>query len=240
MQNDGFKQRRHQFVGRGADLLQTVDVGLGKYAALASDPVQLDAVVSLLAELFHGNFELGVDLVDDCAGSAGAFVIHGRNFLLAAGFLIVLENDNFGILPAELDDGIHFGMHLLDRQRNRRDFLHELRADLLGDGAATGAGHEHARIVAIDADLRLHALEKLQRLLRLLGFVALIVLPKDLVGCGIDDHRLHRGRAHVQPDHELAFMVVRFQVLLRFWLRVRHRLRVVVMRVQMIVHSVLA
>jgi hypothetical protein len=46
--------------------------------------------------------------------------------------------------------------------------------------AAAGAGHEHARVVAVDADFGLHALEKFERLLRLLGFVALVVLPENL------------------------------------------------------------
>ena len=50
LQHDGFEQRSHQFVGRRADLLQAVDVGLGEYAALPRDFVQLDAVISLLGE----------------------------------------------------------------------------------------------------------------------------------------------------------------------------------------------
>ena len=41
--------------------------------------------VAHLAELFGGNAQLGVDLVDDGARAAGALVVHRRNFLLAAG-----------------------------------------------------------------------------------------------------------------------------------------------------------
>ena len=59
-------------------------------------------------------------------------------------------------------------------------------------------------LLAIDADLGLHALQKLQRLLRLLGFVALIVLPQHLVGGGIDHDRLHRGGANVEADQEFG------------------------------------
>jgi hypothetical protein len=40
------------------------------------------------------------------------------NFLLAAGLLVVLEDDDLGILSAQLDDRIHFGMQLLDGERN--------------------------------------------------------------------------------------------------------------------------
>ena len=75
--------------------------------------------------------------------------------------------------------------------------------------AAARAGHEHARVVAVDADLGFHPLQELQRLLRLLGFVALVVLPEHLVAGGIDHDRLHRGRAHVQADQELGLVIVR-------------------------------
>ena len=64
-------------------------------------------------------------------------------------------------------------------------------------------------LCAIDADLGLHALQELQHLLRLLGFVALVVLPEDLVGGGIDHDRFHRGRADVQSDQELGLVIVR-------------------------------
>ena len=51
-----------------------------------------------------------------------------------------------------------------------------------------------------NADFLLHALEEFQQLLRLPGFVPLIVLPDDLVGLGVDNDRLHRGRANIHAD----------------------------------------
>ena len=136
LQNDGFKERRHQLVGRCAGFLEAVDVGLGEDAAFAGDLVQLDAVIALVGELGGGNLELGVDLVDDCAGAARAFVVHRRDLLLAAGLFVVLEDDDLRVLSAELDDGIDLGMQLLDGEGDGVDFLDELRADHLGDGAA--------------------------------------------------------------------------------------------------------
>ena len=59
-------------------------------------------------------------------------------------------------------------------------------------------------LCAIDADFGFHALQEFQSLLRLLGLVALIVLPQDLVGCRIDHHGFYRGRADVESDQELA------------------------------------
>ena len=209
LQHDRVKKRRHQLVGWRANLLQAVDVGLGEYAALPRHFVQLDAVISLIAELGDGNFQLGIDLVDDRAGSASALVVHRRDFFLAAGFLIVLEDDDLGVLPAEFDHRIHFGMHLLDGERNRRNFLHEFRADLVGDRSAAGAGHEHARVVAVDADFLFDAAQEFERLLRLLGFVALVVLPENLVGRRVDDGRFYRRRTHIEAHHELRVMIVR-------------------------------
>ncbi len=145
-------------------------------------------------------------------GATGALVVHRRDFLLAPGFIVIFEDDDLRILPAQLNDRVHFGMHLLHRQRNSRHFLHKLRADLLSNAAATGAGHEDARVPAVDADLVLHALQEFERLFRLLGFVPLVVLPEDLVGRGVDHRRFHRRRADVEPDQELRVMVVRLLI----------------------------
>ena len=133
LQHDRFKQRSHQFVWRRADFLQTVDVGLGKHPALACDFVQFDSVITLIPRLHGGNFQLGIDFVDDRASPAGALVIHRGNLFLAAGLFVVFEDDDLGVLPAELDDRIHLGMHLLDGERDCRDFLDELCADPVGD-----------------------------------------------------------------------------------------------------------
>ena len=70
--------------------------------------------------------------------------------------------------------------------------------------APAGTGHEHARVVTVHADLGFHAAQKFQRLFRLLGFVALVVLPEDLISGSIDDRRLDRGRAHVEANQEIA------------------------------------
>ena len=147
LQDDGFKERCHQLVGRRAGFLEAVDVGFGEDAAFAGDFVQLDAVIALVGELGGGNLELGVDLVDDCAGAARALVVHRRDLFLAAGLFVVLEDDDLRVLPAELDDGIDLGVQLLDGERDGVDFLDELRADHLGDRAAAGSGDEDARVV---------------------------------------------------------------------------------------------
>ena len=136
LQHDGFEERGHQLIRRRAGLLQAVDVRLGKDAALASDLVQLDAVIALVGKLGGGDLELGIDLVDHRSGAAGALVVHGGDLLLAPGLFVIFEDDDLGVLSAQLDDGVHLGMKLLDGKRDGVDLLHKFRADHLGDGSA--------------------------------------------------------------------------------------------------------
>ena len=63
--------------------------------------------------------------------------------------------------------------------------------------------------MAINPGIGFHALQKLQRLLRLLGFVALVVLPENLVRRGINNDCFYRSRTHVETDEELRYMIVR-------------------------------
>ena len=182
--------------------LQAVDVGLGEDAALAGHRVQLDALVAHLAKLLGGDVQLGVDLVDDGAGAAGALVVHRGNFLLAAGVGIFLEDDDLGVLAAELDDRAALGVELFHRQGHGVHFLNELSPDQWRNAARTAAGDEHPRVAGDNADLLFHAGEELHYLLRLLGVVALVVRPEDLVVGRIDDHRFYRGRAYVQTHHQ--------------------------------------
>ena len=120
LHDDGFEQRGHQLIGRHAHFLQAVDIGLGEHAALAGHGMQLDALVAHLAELFGGNAQLGVDLVDDRAGAAGALVVHRRNLLLAAGLRVLLEDDDLGVLAAQLDHRAALRVHASRRPARPR------------------------------------------------------------------------------------------------------------------------
>ena len=51
-------------------------------------------------------------------------------------------------------------------------------------------------------------LQKFEHLLGLLGIVALVILPENLVGGGVDHHGFHRGRADVHADEEVFHVVI--------------------------------
>src|SRR5579884_3490414 len=102
LQNNGFEQGSHEFVRWGSDLLQAVDIGFREYSALAGNFVKLDPVVFLFAEFLRRNFQFGIDLVDDCACAASALIIHRGNLLLTPGLVIILKDNDLGILSTQL------------------------------------------------------------------------------------------------------------------------------------------
>ncbi len=201
--DDGLEEGGHQLVRGHALLLQPVDVGLREDPALAGHRVQAQAHVAHAAELVGRDLELGVDLVDDRPGAARALVVHRGDLLLLAGLLVGLEDDDLGVLAAELDHALHVGIELLDGQRNGVDLLHELGPDVPAHRRAARAGHEDAEGVARHlGEAALDGLQHLQALLGLLGVVPLVVLGQDLAGRRVDHHVLDRGRADVQADQQ--------------------------------------
>ena len=194
--------------------MQAVNIGFSKDTALPCYFVQLDVVISLLCEFLDWDLQLGIDFVNDRARTSGALVIHGRNLLLAAGLVVILEHDDLRVLPAQFDHRIHFGMELLDRQRHSCHFLHELRANLLGNRAAARAGQKHARVMAADADVAFHSLQEFEGLLRLLGFMPLVIPPENLVRGRVDNYSFHRGRTDIQSNHEFIVSIITVRLML--------------------------
>ena len=94
----------------------------------------------------------------------------------------------------------------------------------------------NTRVLRRDADFCFHAAQKLQGLLRLLGFVALVVLPENFVARGFHHHRFHGGRTDVEPHQELRMVVVRLLIRRGRDLSYQSWLSIVVR--QMLVHSI--
>jgi hypothetical protein len=94
----------HMISSRGMPRLDQVDdVGLGEDAALGGDVVQLGVVEGELGDLLAGHADLDHALVDGGAGARGALVVHRALGCLVAGLLVLLEDDDLGVLAAELD-----------------------------------------------------------------------------------------------------------------------------------------
>ncbi len=204
LQDDGVEQRRHQLLGRDAAFLEAVDVGLGEHAALAGDRVDLQADVGEGAERVGRDLQLGGDLVDHHAGAAGALVVH-RDRLARPPLALLLEDDDLGVLPAELDDRAGVGVAPFDGQHDGRHFLHVARADELGVRGARDAGDEGSRLAARDAGLLLETRQHLEQLFGRAALVALVVPPDDLVGTRVDRHGLDGGGSGVEAEEESGF-----------------------------------
>src|SRR5262249_60404242 len=101
-----------------------------------------------------------------------------------------------------------FRIELLDRERNGVDLLHEFSADEARDAAAARTGDEDAERGIGNGEFFLDAFEEFQDLFRLLGLVALIILPENFVFRRIDYDRLHGRRSNVEADVELFVILV--------------------------------
>ena len=92
---------------------------------------------------------------------------------------------------------------MLDGKGDGVDFLDELGADQGSDAPAAAAGKKHARFAGADAGVGFHPLQELQTLLGLLGVVALVVAPDDLLRFDFHDDRLHRRGTDIQTDNQV-------------------------------------
>jgi hypothetical protein len=203
LHDDRVGQRVHDLQRRDAALDQVDDVGLGEHAAFGGDVVQLRVVEADLHDLFIGEADLDHALVDGGAGARRALVVHRGDGGLAAGLLVLLEDDDLGVLTAQLADRADVGVQGLDRQGDRVDLLHELRPDVGADRGAARAGDEGADLVVTQVrERRSDPFEKSQDELGLLRLMPEVVAPEDLLGHGVDDHRLDRGRADVDSDRD--------------------------------------
>ena len=114
----------------------------------------------------------------------------------------LFKDDDLGVLAAEFDHRVHFGMQLLDGQGDGVDLLHEARANRRGERAAAGAGDEDAAVARRNADFALHPQQKIAQHLGLARVVAAIVAPEDASSVGGDDHRLDRCGTDVHTHEE--------------------------------------
>ena len=106
--------------------------------------------------------------------------------------------------PPSSHDRADVGVQRLDRQGDRVHLLHELRRRC---AAPIGAPPEPVMKVRICSfgevrERRGDALQEGEHELRLLGLVAQVVAPEDLLGDRVDDDRLHGRRADVDADRD--------------------------------------
>ena len=167
-----------------------LDVALGKDAAAGGDGVDLLVLERQLVQLVHRDVEQGGHLVDEGPGAAGAGAVHAL-------FQGVAEEDDLGVLAAQLDDGIGLGDELTHGGGGGVDLLHEVQVRGLGHAQAGRAGD--GELDLLPAEHPAQPLQGLAGALAGLGIVPLIGAEEQFI-LFIQHHDLHGGGADVDSD----------------------------------------
>ena len=175
--------------GAGALVQQGLHVAFGKHTAAAGNGIGALGLAGGQVHFLGAHLEQGGHLVDKGAGAAGTAAVHPH--LGAAG-----EEEDLGILAAQLDDTVGLGGQLFHGHTGGEHFLHK------GDAAALGQAH--ARRTG-DGQLDLFTLGKLRRqpaqqllgLFQDMAVVTLVNLICDLI-LFIQDNTFNGGGPNVQ------------------------------------------
>ena len=85
--------------------------------------------IDKVRQLIGGNLQLGLNLIDDRARAARALIVHRSDLPAPSAADFSFEKNDLGVLAAEFNHRLRFGMHLLNSERNGVHFLHESRAN---------------------------------------------------------------------------------------------------------------
>jgi hypothetical protein len=158
--------------------------------------MQWISTVHLPAQPLARNGQLGGQLVNERPGTARALVIHAGRALAAIACLPGVEEQNLGVLSAQLDGRLGVGIASLNGQRDRIHFLYEPPAGNAGDLAGPGSRQAQPDRSSSQTHFTRDSLQEIKSGAALLGFVPAIILPDDPVlsvrhhdrldGCGPD------------------------------------------------------
>ena len=120
-----------------------LDVALGEYAAAGGDGVDLLVLQRQLIQLVHRDVHQGGHLVDEGAGAAGTGAVH--SFLQRSA-----EEDDLGILAAQLNDSVGVGDVCIHRSGGGVDLLDKVDARGVGHAQAGRAGDDQLYLLALE------------------------------------------------------------------------------------------
>ena len=188
----------------GALVQQGLDIGLGENAAAARNAVDLLALGGQSLKLLGGHPQQGGDLVNEGAGAAGAAAVHPHVRGGEGAVLFFPEEDDLGILAAQLHGGAGFGVEGTDGGAVGHHFLDIADLHLVGQGTAARAADcdPHGQPGELLAD----GAQQVTEGPPLLGVVALVAAEQNLTGLPIGQDGLDGGgtnvEAEVQTFHE--------------------------------------
>ena len=186
---DGVEDGGGQVLVGGALVDEGLDVGLSEDAAARGDRVELGVAGRQLAEAGGVRVQEGRHLVDEGAGAARAGAVHA---LLGGG----VQVGELGVLAAQLDDDVDFGVEALGGLGARDDLLDE--GDAHGAGGRQAAGAGDGRVDARAGQGAFDVGEEGSQGCAHVGIVAPVVGEKATVS--IQNDGLDRRRADVDAE----------------------------------------
>jgi hypothetical protein len=148
--------------------------------------------------------QLGRDLLNNHAGSAGALIVHRGNLLAPPVKVSLLKEDHLGVLPAKFDHRAHLRVGVFHCQSYRGHFLHKAGAQQLRQLLPAAARHKKAQVAVGNAELALGLLQRAQHGFRLPAFMAAVIEQKVFSGLRGAHHRLDGRRTYVNSNQKTA------------------------------------
>ena len=186
---DGVEDGGGQILVGGALVDEGLNIRLGEDAATRGDRVELGVAGRHLAQARGVRVQEGRHLVDEGAGSARARAVHA---LLGGG----VQVGELGVLAAQLDNDVDFGVEALGGLGARDDLLDE--GDAHGSGGRQAAGAGDGRVDAGAGQGALDVGEEGSQGCAHVCVVAAVVGEKAAVP--VQNDGLHRRRADVDAE----------------------------------------
>ena len=193
----------HGLVDAGGDVLgagtlidQRLHIALGKHTAAGRDSVGALRVLGRLVHLVGAHLEQGGHLVDEGTRAAGAAAVHAH-------FGAVGQEQDLGILAAQLDHAVCFRYKALDRHAGGEHLLHKRHTAAVGKAHTGRTGDAQQRFPAV----QLFGIDAAQQLLRLFQNMTIMSFVCRIQQCimFIQHHAFDGGAADVKTYSHVVF-----------------------------------
>ncbi len=192
---EGVAEAGDDVVDRRRLLLEVDHVRLGEDRAAARHSRRVLAAKGEAAEVLDGEAEAVSLLVEERARTGGAHRVHREVGDLGVAGSVVAEEEELGVLAADLENGADLGVQKTGRCGLGDDLIDEVAAKETSDNAATGTrgGKAHDGVAEAGMDIaqglgrRPHGLAVVAQVL-LLNHVAAVVEQRNIHAYGTDVH----------------------------------------------------
>ncbi|KAF5028097.1 hypothetical protein DSECCO2_662630 [anaerobic digester metagenome] len=173
---------------------QRLNVRLCEHAAARSDGIKALGARGVIVHLLRSDIQQGGHLINKGAGAAGAGAVHAH-------LQPVFQEENFGVLAAQLNGGIGVGQTVAQGDAGRKNLLHKRDAALFGQPHARRARNcQHELILRRKA--LADCIDEFGCFFRNLRIVALIRMIDNVV-IRIEHHTFYSRRAYINTNSHL-------------------------------------